>query len=305
MQKKMRKKALILAVTSTVLWSSSFILNKVAFSHGIGPFFLAGLRYLIASIFLSMVFALTRTTPSKSKIPLSYLVVLGIFGYAIAQGMMSAGQFNLSPTQSSLLMSITNILSIMAVDALWLKESQNKGAYFKLMFLVAGITLFYLPWDSSNFSWLGVMFVAMSSIGASVNITLNRFFLHRKEINPKTLMVVPMFSGAVILLIVALFVETLPVFSVELVLIILYLAIVNGGTAFYMRTWSQKYLTTFESSSITNLMIIEIAIMDFIFFRQNLNTNQIVAILIVFVTIVSIQFSKTKMTLRRKEKNTS
>lgn len=48
----MKQKALIMAVVTTILWSGSYILNKLAFEGGIGPLTLSGLRYLLASLFL-------------------------------------------------------------------------------------------------------------------------------------------------------------------------------------------------------------------------------------------------------------
>ena len=48
----LKKKAVLLAILTTVLWSGSYILNKEAFREGIGPLTLSGLRYLLASALL-------------------------------------------------------------------------------------------------------------------------------------------------------------------------------------------------------------------------------------------------------------
>lgn len=48
----MKRKAFVMAVVTTLLWSGSYILNKLAFQGGIGPLTLSGLRYLLASLFL-------------------------------------------------------------------------------------------------------------------------------------------------------------------------------------------------------------------------------------------------------------
>ena len=55
---------------------------------------------------------------------------------------------------------------------------------------------------------------------------------------------------------------------------------------------SKQELTAFESSSINNLMLIEIALMDFVFFKRSFSAIQMVAILIVLVSILSIQRKK-------------
>jgi len=48
----LRRKAILLAILTTWLWSGSYILNRLAFQGGIGPLTLSGLRYLIAALVL-------------------------------------------------------------------------------------------------------------------------------------------------------------------------------------------------------------------------------------------------------------
>jgi drug/metabolite transporter (DMT)-like permease len=72
-------------------------------------------------------------------------------------------------------------------------------------------------------------------------------------------------------------------------LILLYLSVVSGALGFTLWTRSQAALTAFESSGINNLMLVEIALMDFLAFGRSFSVLQIAAILIVFISIVSIQ----------------
>ncbi|NLI21832.1 MAG: EamA/RhaT family transporter, partial [Clostridiales bacterium] len=48
----MKRKALWMAAVTTLLWSGSYILNKLAFGGGIGPLTLSGLRYVLAALLL-------------------------------------------------------------------------------------------------------------------------------------------------------------------------------------------------------------------------------------------------------------
>jgi drug/metabolite transporter (DMT)-like permease len=94
------------------------------------------------------------------------------------------------------------------------------------------------------------------------------------------------------MLAVGLAIEGMPVFTLRLVLILAYLSLVSGALGFTLWTKSQKELTAFESSSINNLMLIEIALMDFIFFGRSFSAIQIVAVLVVFGSIILIQRKK-------------
>ena len=103
----MRRKALLMAVVTTLLWSGSYILNKLAFQGGIAPLTLSGLRYLFAALFLFCISGRKKGKPVY-KLPLYMIVLLGILGYAVAQGLQYIGQSYLTPTQSSLFLSVGN-----------------------------------------------------------------------------------------------------------------------------------------------------------------------------------------------------
>lgn len=284
----MKRKALLMAVVTTVLWSGSYILNKLAFAEGIGPLTLSGIRYLLASLFLFLPGAGKRQGGKSTLSPLIFLL-LGLLGYAAAQGMQYVGQTYLTPTQSSLFLSAGNTMAVMLVDRLWLRENQTGRDLAKLLFLVAGICLYYYPWDAGNLSLPGLLFMALSSIGYALNTTFNRRLLTSGRADARTLTARPMLFGALILLAAGLVVEGVPVITGKLLLILMYLSGLSGALGFYLWTKSQAHLTAFESSGINNLMLIEIALMDFLLFHRSFSILQGIAILLVFAAIVSIQ----------------
>ena len=284
----MKRNALFMAVITTVLWSGSYILNKLAFQGGIGPLTLSGLRYLLASLLL---FGLGRGKKQGSNhiLPLRMIILLGFLGYAVSQGLQYVGQSYLTPTQSSLFLSVGNTMFVIMVDRIWLRENQTKQDLVKLLFLLSGISLYYYPWDAANLSVPGMICMVLSSVGYALNMTLNRRLLTARRTDARKLVAQPMLAGAVILTSVGLAVEGMPVMTGRLLLILGYLGCISGALGFYLWTKSQLHLTAFESSSINNLMLIEIALMDFFIFNRSFNTIQIIAVLVVFASIVSIQ----------------
>lgn len=280
---------MIMAVITTVLWAGSYILNKLAFQGGIGPLTLSGIRYLLASLLLLLPVNNRGTRKEKSKLAPGMILLMGVLGYAVAQGLQYVGQSFLTPTQSSLFLSVGNTALVMLVDRLWLRENQTKWDLVKLLVLMAGISLYYYPWDAGKFSAAGLVFMVLSSVGYAVNMTLNRRLLTAGRIDARSLTARPMFAGSVILLCVGLAVEGLPLITGRLLLILLYLSGISGALGFYLWTRSQLALTAFESSSLNNLMLIEIALMDLIVFNRSFSVLQVFAILVVFAAIVSIQ----------------
>lgn len=286
---RLRSSAILTAVLTTWLWSGSYILNKLAFQGGIGPLTLSGLRYLIAALVL---FALNRRvqTPEKhSRLPWRTVAALGLLGYAVAQGLQYVGQSYLTPTQASLLLSVGNTALVMLADRALLRETQTRADWLKLLWLLGGITLYYRPWQSGEFSWPGALFMALSSIGYALQMTLNRKLLAKDQADARALVAGPMLWGAMPLLVAGLLLEPAPVFSWNLMLILAYLSLVSGALGFTLWTRSQAYLTAFESSGINNLMLLEIALLDVLVFRRVFDGWQLAAIALVFGAIVAIQ----------------
>ena len=284
----MKQKALLMAVATTFLWAGSYIVNKLAFQGGIGPLTLSGLRYLLASLIL---LGIHQKKGKKQAHPLAprIIILLGILGYAVAQGLQYVGQSYLTPTQSSLFLSVGNTALVMLVDMLWLRENQSRWDQLKFLFLILGISLYYYPWDAASFSWQGMLFMLLSSIGYALNMTFNRRLLTEKRADTMSLVAKPMMVGGIILLAFGLAIEGVPVITGRLLLILAYLSGVSGALGFYLWTKSQAELTAFESSGINNLLLIEIALLDFLFFKRSFSVHQFIAILVVFGVVWSIQ----------------
>ena len=203
----MKQKALLMAVLTTLLWSGSYILNKFAFQDGVGPLTLSGMRYLIAAVFLLCIKGRTPKKTAQGKLPLPLIVLLGLLGYAVAQGLQYVGQTYLTPTQSSLFLSVGNTLLVIAVDRLWLRENQTRGDLIKFLFLVAGIALYYYPWGSAAYSLPGMAFMLLSSVGYALHMTLIRRLRTTSQTPTHALVAQPMLAGGAVLLVAGLLIE--------------------------------------------------------------------------------------------------
>ncbi|GAX89042.1 DMT family transporter [Effusibacillus lacus] len=288
----------------TFLWATSYILNKLAFAEEIRPFTLSGLRYLIAVLALWAVASVTaraqrqnrdgapgtgRTSVPKLRFP--HYLLLGIAGYIMAQGLQYAGQYFVTPTQTSLLLCIGNIFFVLVVDAVWLKEIRSISSLVDVFCALIGILAYFYPWNLNWESRIGIGLIVLSSVGYAVNLSATRYFLSRFGSKLQQLVIRPMLIGAIGMLAVGPAVEGLPPFSWKLAGILVWLGIVNGALAFYIWTWSQKVLHAYESSILNNLVLIQVAVLDVWILDRELSVLQGIGLLATLLSVAYVQLA--------------
>ncbi|MEN0641987.1 DMT family transporter [Alkalicoccobacillus gibsonii] len=197
----------------------------------------------------------------------------------------------MTPTQTSLFLSIGNTSAVLLVDYVYARESRSRSSIYALLVLSVGVLTYFYPWELKQISFIGITLVLFSSIGYALNLTINRSLLRHKVTRTEDLIIFPMLIGAIGLLGVGLTMEELPSLTPKLVLLILWLGSVNGALAFYLWTWTQRYLKAFESSLLNNLMLIEIALLDVLFLQRQLSLMQLIGILFVATSIAYVQIS--------------
>ena len=281
----MKARALAVAVFTTLLWSGSYIINKIAFAQGVGPLTLSGMRYTLGGLVLMLVL---KREEGKA-FPIRIGVLQGALCFLIGQGFQYIGQSMTNPTMASLILNSALVVFVAASDRIRLHETPGKSMYWKVALLIIGMLAYYTPWAGMKpvpgMAW---MVLLLAAFGAAMNVVLNRYrFLQGYE--RRTVTVIPMFSGGLMMLTAGLLTETFPGFTWTLAGCVAYLAFISGAMGFGLWVWSQQTLTAVESGAINNLMIIEIAVMDVLFFARVLGVWQWIGILIVFVAINLLQ----------------
>jgi len=298
-----RTLAIVAAVFVTLLWSSSYILNQLAFAEGVGPFTLAGLRYSLAVCALWLALRLQAKRAARLARPAqaadsqpaakpSWLIVaaLGLAGFLLAQGLQYAGQYWVTPTQTSLVLGVGNTLFLLVIDRFWLRELRSFTVFIAILIAMAGVAMYAYPWQFTSHNLFGVILIAISCIGYTVHLTLSRYWLANKKASPASLVLRPMLIGAIGMLIIGFILEGIPRVTLPLLLVLVWLGPINGALAFTLWAWSQKQLRAYESSLINNLMLLEVAGMDLLFLGRGLTPLQAIALLITGIAIVAAQF---------------
>lgn len=283
----MKAKAMIAAVVTTVLWSGSYIVNRYAFAEGVGPFTLSGLRYTIAAILLGMCMP-----KGKGGAALSFwqILMLAVVCYLLGQGFQYLGQSLLTPTLASMILNVGMIALIVCMDCWKLKEARGGKTYAFILLLAAGVVCFYQPWkgNAQQYSLLGIAAMLVAAVGSGLNITFNRYFLNVRRIGHKELVVKPMLAGGLIMLLYGLVSEPVQRASWRLCLCVAYLAGISGALGFFLWTWSQKTLSSVQNGCVNHFMLIEIALLDVLFFGRVITPWQWVGIVLTLSGIMGV-----------------
>ena len=119
----MKARALAVAVFTTLLWSGSYIVNKVAFAQGVGPLTLSGMRYTLGGLALMLVLRSEEGKP----LPLKLGLFQGALCYLVGQGFQYIGQSLTTPTMSSLILNSGLVLVIAIMDRIRLHEVPERA----------------------------------------------------------------------------------------------------------------------------------------------------------------------------------
>lgn len=294
-------RAIVLALFVTVLWSSSWVLIKKGLVD-IPPLTFAGLRYSIAFICLFPFVLQKKRRVEIRRCGLrdwGFLVLLGIVFYTVTQGAQFLALSYLPAQTTSLFLSFSPVLVAVA-SVLLIGEKPSVIQVAGVLVYLVGAALFLLPVTGSHSQWVGFFVAGIGVVANASASVLGRFVNRELHLSPIAVTVVSMGVGGTILLVGGIAVQGMPVFTIRSWGVILWLAVVNTALAFTMWNASLKNLSALESSVINGTMLIQIAVLAWVFLGEVLNTRQIVGLAIAATGTLLVQiFTSPGYTSRR------
>lgn len=287
--------AILLALLVTFLWSTSFVIIKLGLKE-IPPLTFAGLRYSIAFVcLLSFLFTNKNITIVKNleKRDWIKLILLGILFYTFTQGTQFIGLSLLPAVTVSLWLNFTPL--IVAIMAIFLiKEFPTKLQWIGVVLFIIGILTYFYPVSLSEDQSLGLVVMTIGVFANSASAVLGRSVNRKGNINPLVVTVISMGIGSVILLTSGIIVQGFPPISLENILYLLWLAVVNTALAFTIWNYTLRTLTAMESSIINGTMLIQISILAWIFLGEAITAKEISGMLIAAFGAVLVQLRLKK-----------
>jgi drug/metabolite transporter (DMT)-like permease len=283
-------KAILLALLVTFLWSTSFVIIKIGLAE-IPPLTFAGLRYTIAFVFL-LPFAFTKKNSvvikSLNKKDWLKLVLLGLLFYAFTQGTQFIGLSLLPAVTVSLWLNFTPL--IVAVMAIFLlSEIPSFLQWTGVILFIVGIITYFFPVDLSENQATGLIMMTIGVLANSSSAVLGRNINRGGKINPVVVTIISMGVGSLILLISGVVIQGLPSISTENILFLLWLAIINTALAFTIWNFTLRTLSAMESSIINGTMLIQIAVLAWIFLGETITLQEGIGMVIAACGAVMVQ----------------
>ncbi|MGB7337448.1 MAG: DMT family transporter [Phototrophicaceae bacterium] len=291
-----RLQSIALAIVVTIIWSFSWVLIKFGLQDDIPPLTFAGLRYSIAALIL-VVFTLAsqdRRQKLKQINPsnLLSLTLLGLFFYTATQGLVFLSLDYLPAATFSLLLNFTPVV-VMIGGVLFLQEIPNRSQYLGLALFLLGTIIYFIPTPQTLA--IGLLIGVATMFANAISSLLGRAINRRLEMDAFIVTVVSMGIGASLLLTVGLLLEGIPTISVQGWMIILWLASVHTALAFTLWNITLRVLSASESSIINNTMLVQTAVLAWLFLGEALSARQVLALIIASIGIVVFQLRKTSV----------
>lgn len=287
--------AVLQALFVTFLWSTSWVLIKVGLED-IPPLTFAGLRYTLA--FMCLVPLVMRGRRWEAVRQLSRrewieLIILGLLYYTVTQGTQFLGLDRLPAVTTSLLLSFTVVVTAL-LGVILLAEHPNRMQWFGVGLYLVGALVYFYPVSIPTDEIVGLIIVLTGVFSNSLSAAMGRDINRRGTISPLTVTIVSMGIGAVVMLAAGIIFQGMPALSLQNWAIIAWLAVVNTAFAFTLWNHTQRTLPAIETSIINNTMLIQIAILAWIFLDEQLSTQEIGGLVLAVVGTLIVQLWRAK-----------
>jgi drug/metabolite transporter (DMT)-like permease len=287
-----RRAAILQALFVTFLWSTSWVLIKLGLDE-IPAISFAGLRYTLAFVLLApaLLTSSTRRAELRRLKPSDWLrlSVLGVVVYSLTQGAQFMALAFLPAVTLSLILSFSPA-AVALLGASFLGEHLTCRQWVGLGCFLLGAAIYFLPLRTPV-QFVGLAIAAVGLLANSHASLLGRAVNRRGDLHPLVVTVVSMGVGSLLLLAVGFIAEGVPRLDLSGWGIILWLAIVNTALAFTIWNHSLRSLTAIESTLINNTMLVQIAILAWMFLGESITSREGVGLILAVLGVVLVQLA--------------
>jgi drug/metabolite transporter (DMT)-like permease len=184
--------------------------------------------------------------------------------YPLNQGGLFVALSYLPNTTVSLLQNFSPVF-IALLGGLILNERVNRIQYLGMLVLLSGAMVFFLPLQVSNLSIPGLVASLVTLMANVFNSILGRKVLRAGTYPVLVFTGVCMGIGSLVMVVTSSAWEWIPQISPSMWGILIYIALINTALAFILWNTTLQRLTAFEANIINNTMLIQIAILSWIF----------------------------------------
>jgi len=284
--------AVLQGLLVTFLWSSSYILVKIGLVN-LSPFFFATVRYTLAFALLLLLVVLKGGTHfNYDRKHLAYLVVVGLTGYTLAQGLNFVGLSLLPAVSVTFLLNFTPLF-VTLIEFVFLRVKISKTQITGMLVSLFGAYIFF-PVEFSMEELSGIVIVLVSGVAWGSYMVLTRFSQSAHKIDSLVFTTSTMGVGCLGLMSLTLFFESLQPLQASNFLIIVWLGLVNTAFAFFLWNHVLKSLKAYELSVLQNTMLVQIAVLAHIFLGEEITIRMLVGMMLVLIGVTMVQLRRIR-----------
>jgi drug/metabolite transporter (DMT)-like permease len=282
--------AILQALFVTFLWSTSWVLIKFGLQE-IPAISFAGLRYTLAFLILAPALLaraeLRAALGALTRSDWLRLSLLGVVLYSLTQGAQFVALAFLPAVMLSLILSFSP-MAVALLGRSFLGERLTRRQWAGVALFLVGALVYFLP-VAAPLSMIGMVVAVLGMLANSGGAILGRSVNRHGSFHPLLVTVVSMGVGSLLLLATGLIVEGVPRLDASGWGIVLWLAVVNTALAFTLWNHTLRRLTAIESSLVNNTMLVQIAILAWLFLGEPIGARQILGLLLAMLGVLLVQ----------------
>lgn len=285
--------AVLQALFVTFLWSTSWVLIKIGL-RDIPALTFAGLRYSLAFFCLLPLALRPASRASLRRLTGGdwwRLIILGLLFYTLTQGAQFVGLAYLPAVSVNLILNFTSVI-VALLGIVFLSEHPTRLQMVGVgLFLVGNVTYFY-PASFPASQWIGLVAVIVGVFANAASAVLGRRINQDGSIPAIIVTTVSMGIGSFLLLGTGIAIQGMPGFSLTNWLIVGWLAVINTAFAFTLWNHTLRTLPAMESSIINSTMLVQIAVLAWLFLGEDLNAQKIAGMILAALGAIAVQMRR-------------
>jgi drug/metabolite transporter (DMT)-like permease len=273
------------------IWGSTWLAIRFGLET-LTPIYSAGLRFSLAAFFILILMKIRGVKLQLDKISIRLYLTMGFLSFVIPFGLVYWAEQYVPSGMASVLFAVFPFF--VAIFSFLFIASESFDI-FKILGIVIGFSGIVIIFSDSfsgdiNYYLIGMFAIVLSAImQAGIAITIKKYGYH---LNPLSMNFVPMLIAGISMLVIGLAFEDTSTNSFELnaVLSILYLAFFGSVITFTSYYWLLKKINIVILSLTAFITPITALILGYIFYNEQLSTNDFVGSAFVLFGVFGANF---------------
>lgn len=238
------KKTSLVWLLLGIIWGSTWLFIKLGLED-LPPFLFAGLRFVIASVFLWVILWVRRVRLPRIRRDWLVMVGTGLLTFSMDYGLIYWGENHIPAGLTSILFSTLPLFVLLLAHFFLRNERMTRWSLGGILVGLAGVTLIFskqLQLADALAFW-GSLAVLGAALAAAISSVLVRRFA--QHLDPMVLTTIQMTAGCIPLVALGLVLEGSPIhfhWTAMAWTSLLYMAFIGSALAFVLLYWLLKQI---------------------------------------------------------------